>query len=551
MSENTGRLGERLIKKGVISSTQLELALREHKRRGRHLGEVLVDLRFISESELAGLLADETRAQVVDLKGMILDDELLKLIPYAAAKRYQVVPLYREDGKLIVAMSDTFNVVAIDYLGKQTGMMIEVKGAIDSDIQGVIDHHYAQGLSIEDTIDLILNQGLGVDGQLGESPLVRLVDQLLALAIKRSATDIHIEPGEKTVRVRMRVDGVLQQVQLIPAELYAPLSTRIKVMSKLDVTEHRIPQDGRTSFRFAGRQVDLRISFLPTVHGESVVIRVLDSNPRQMSMDSLGLSKVHYQQFSRLVHAPHGIILVTGPTGSGKTTTLYTAIGSVNSIDRSIFTLEDPVEYMLPLVRQTQVNPDVGTSFANGLRAILRQDPDIILVGEIRDAETATLAIRAALTGHLVLSSLHTNDAAGAIPRLIDMGVEPYLIPSCLLGVLSQRLVRKLCPHCKRQHTPHESVLEQLGVGMAKFRGMAFWEAVGCDRCNQGYKGRLAIYELLTMSDQYHDAIMKDQRIGRDMLRASGMTFMMEDGIEKVSLGLTSIEEVLRVVNDA
>lgn len=546
------RLGDRLLKMGTINEAQLSLALREQARLGGYLGDTLVNLGFIAKESLTDALANEAAVDVVDLNHALLDDELIKLVPYDVAKRYKVLPLSIENNRLTIAMADTFNVIAIDSLSKITGKVIEVVGASESAIMEILDHHYSQALSIEETMDLILREGITSEDDAEESPLVRLVDQILVLGIKKHATDIHIEPDEKTMRVRMRIDGVLHKIVLMPSQLIPAMTTRLKIISSLDVTERRVPQDGRASFNFGGRQVDLRISTLPTAFGENIVIRVLDKNPKKLDLEGLGMADCDYDLFTSMINQPHGIILVTGPTGSGKTTTLYTALGKINSDEKSVFTLEDPIEYQLPNIRQSQINPDVGFNFAVGLRSILRQDPDVVLVGEVRDTETASLAVRAALTGHLVLTTLHTNDAPGAIPRLIDMGVEPYLIPACLNGVVAQRLIRRLCDHCKMEVPVQEGALSALAISDEERASARFWQAVGCPRCNQtGYQGRIALYEIMRISDQFHDAIMNHHRISNALVAESGMRRMVSDGIEKMSAGLTTLDEVIRVVNDA
>ncbi|GAV20728.1 general secretion pathway protein E [Mariprofundus micogutta] len=543
------RLGERLLRAGHINEAQLSLGLREQQRLGGYLGETLINLGFITSDTLTEALAEESAVNVIDLQNTLIDDELIKLIPYEMAKRFRLVPLNNDNGHLTIAMADTFNVIAIDTVSKISGMIVDVVGAPEDQILELLDHHYAQGMSIEETVDLILRQGITAEGDAEESPMVRLVDQIIVLAVKNNATDIHIEPEEKTLRVRMRMDGILHKMVLMPTQLFPALSSRVKIMSGLDVTERRIPQDGRASFKFGGRPVDLRVSTLPSACGENIVIRVLDRNPKKMSLEDLGMSEHDYKVFSSLVQRPHGIILVTGPTGSGKTTTLYTALSKIDAVEKSVFTLEDPIEYMLPMIRQTQVNLDVGLNFAEGLRSILRQDPDVILVGEIRDQETASLAVRSALTGHLVLSTLHTNDAAGAIPRLIDMGVDSYLIPACLIGVVAQRLVRKICNDCKEEVNPPQTILDRFSLTPEEQQHVRFFNGKGCSKCNgTGYKGRVAIYEIMQMSDTFHDSIVKNQRLTIEEVNASGMRRMFTDGVEKMSSGLTSIEEVLRVV---
>ena len=448
---------------------------------------------------------------------------------------------------------DAYNVVAIDHVEKLTGLTVSVVTAPESDIVEALARHYSQGRSINDTIDLIMSQGIAPEeGEaVGESPMVRLVEQIIALGIKQGATDIHIEPDEKILRVRQRVDGILRQEVLVPKRIQPALIARIKLVAGLNITEKRVPQDGRIKFLYGQTEVDLRVSTLPTNHGESVVLRILDTASVRLELKTLGFSDTDKDGLTRLIEQPYGMVLVTGPTGSGKTTTLYAALAQVNGTQRSIFTLEDPIEYSIPNVRQTQVRPDVGMDFAAGLRALLRQDPDVILIGEIRDTETAKLATRAALTGHLVLSTLHTNTAVGVIPRLVDMGVEPYLLPPSLAAAIGQRLVRRICEHCKQPLPNPEAVLERLQLNIELPAQPELWHGEGCDECNgSGYSGRQTIYEMLILNDDFHDAIIDGAHSVEleRLAKASGMRTMLEDGINKALAGTTTVQEVIRVV---
>jgi type IV pilus assembly protein PilB len=548
-------LGQRLLESGLITRAQLDLALREQKRLGIYLGDALETLGFVTQDVIASMLAEETAAQMVDVKAAVIDQELLDLVPYDLAKKHKLIPLGRDGDTLSVAMADTLNVVAVDAVEQISGLMVDVVTAAEQDILEAIEHHYAQSGSIEDTMDKILNRGaedIGEDAG-EEAPMIRLMDQIIALAVKNRATDIHIEPDEKIVRIRMRVDGLLTQQVLMPKPLQSALTARLKIMANLNVTEKRIPQDGRVGFQLGLRKIDLRVSTLPTVFGENLVIRVLDKGGMALTLPSLGFSKRDEDLFGETLTHPHGVILVTGPTGSGKTSTLYAALSIVNTVDRSIFTLEDPIEYQMPVVRQTQVRSEIGMTFASGLRALLRQDPDVIMVGEIRDAETAELAVRAALTGHLVFSTLHTNDAIGAIPRLIDMGIEPYLLTSALACVVGQRLVRRICDECKEPEPEPQKILDGLDVNI-KFppdREIKLWRGVGCKACNgSGYRGRLGIYEVLKVDEKLHDGILNGvspiemKRVARE----GGYRSMVEDGIIKAAQGVTTIREVLRVI---
>jgi len=546
-------LGARFLAAGLISEAQLDLALREQRRSGRLLGEVLVDLGFVSAEVVTRSVANEAQTKFVDVRTVEVDEQALKLVSYETAKRFKLVPLAVKDGLLTAAVADAFNVVAIDYLERETGYTIDVVTAPESHILEAVARHYARGRSIEDTIDQIMSDGnLPSEDDTAEgSPLVRLVDQLIALGIKKEATDIHIEPDEKIVRVRMRIDGVLRQQVLVPKAIQPALTARIKLIANLNITEKRTPQDGRIRFAFGQNKVDLRVSTLPINCGESIVLRILDNSGSRLTLPDLGYSAEDTALIDRLVDQPYGMILVTGPTGSGKTTTLYTALGMIDAEQRSVFTLEDPIEYSLRSIRQTQVKPEVGMDFASGLRALLRQDPDVVLIGEIRDLETAQLASRAALTGHLVLSTLHTNDAVGAIPRLVDMGVDRYMLPPALSAIVAQRLVRKICNHCKAEVKNPAEVAERFGMAERLGSNPTLWHGTGCDDCNEtGYQGREVIYEILQLDERFHEPIIKGASGSeiKALAESTGMRSMLDDGIDKALAGDTTLDEVLRVV---
>lgn len=543
------KLGEYLVAEGHISPSQLELAREEKQRHHTFLGETLVDLGFISEEVVARYLATHTQSEVINFTQTQVHPKAIAAIPYHLAKRYKVLPIHITNDYINIAMADIYNVVAIDALEKICGLPVRALVATESELLEALEYNYIQEDSLRNTVQEVLNQHESLDDDTESSPLLRLVDQIIVLGIRSHATDIHIEPEEKSLRIRMRRDGIMHEEALMPAQLKDALTARVKIMANMDVTEKRAPQDGRIRFCISKRKVDLRVSSLPTQHGESIVIRVLDTAGKKLSLQNIGFSPQSLAQFKEAIATPHGVILVTGPTGSGKTTTLYAAIEAIDSQQRSIFTLEDPVEYAMPGIRQVQVNDDVGMGFSAGLRSLLRQDPDVILVGEIRDQETASLAIRAALTGHAVFSTLHTNDAVGAIPRLIDMGIEPYLLPSSLVAIVGQRLVRKLCISCKEPVSNPKNILENIGIPYKS--GTDLWQAKGCKSCNHsGYYGRVAIYEVLKIDDSFHDAIMGNANRA-DILaiaKANGMQTMLDDGINKAMQGLTSIAEVLRVV---
>jgi type IV pilus assembly protein PilB len=486
---------------------------------------------------------------------------VLQLVPFDTAKRLKALLLSRDNGTLTVALADPCDVVAIDTLQQLTGLSIEVVSAPERDILNCLELHYGTGDSIEKSIEQAMDeQGLDDPAtarrQLGEvnpaeavdAPIIRLVDQIIARAVSLRASDIHFEPEEKTMRIRMRIDGILYQDVLVPKSMQSPVIARLKIMANLDVTEQRLPQDGRATVYAGRREINLRVSSLPTAHGENLVLRILDSAAQGVNLLGLGFAPRDYESFREAVHRPHGVVLVTGPTGSGKTTTLYAVLKEITSLEVSTFTLEDPIEYRMPLVRQTQIKEEIGLTFGVGLRALLRQDPDVILVGECRDTETATLMVRAALTGHLVFSTLHTNDAAGAIPRLIDMGVEPYLLPASLVAVLAQRLVRTICPDCKCPVEDPAAAFAELKLEPPADQPLRLWKGAGCRECKQsGYRGRQAIFELMTLDHRFHDPIVR--RAGAPeyfrLAREKGMHSMFEDGLRQVLAGNTTLEEVL------
>ncbi len=554
VDQQTKPLGQRLLEAGLISEDQLNLALREIKRLGIYLGEALVNLGFVTQEILTVYLAQTTKSEVVDLSTYFIKPEVLELVPYAVARRFPVLPLKLEGSLLTVALANTMDVVAVDTLERLTGHTLDVVSASSQNILDALDQHYARSGSIDDTIDQLLKQGLDNLGEeaRAEAPMVRLCNQVITLAIKNRATDIHVEPDEKVLRIRMRIDGMLRQEVFMPKQLQLPVIARLKLMANLNVTEKRLPQDGHITFTVGHRTVDLRISTLPTSFGESVVMRILDKTSVKLELTELGFPDRDRATFESAIAKTHGILLVTGPTGSGKNTTLYTGLMLVNALERSIFTLEDPIEYEFPLVRQTQINPDVGMTFPVGLRALLRQDPDVIMVGEIRDQETAQLAVRAAFTGHLVLSTLHTNDAVGAIPRLLEMGIEPYILPSVMIGVIGQRLIRAICPECKEEREDAETILKGLKIPVPEGMVPRLWRGVGCGACGgTGYRGRLGIFEMFMMDERFHDPIARNLDVPKihQLAKESGMQSMLEDGIHKALTGVTTVEEIIRVVH--
>lgn len=546
------KLGEALLEAKLVTDGQIQLALAEQKRTGGMLGDTLQQLGFVTASEISKALATETKTEHINLTALEVNAELLKLIPSNLATQFIVFPIKLENDILTVAMENTFDVISIDKLEKLTGYHLDVLSATKQDILEAIEEKYtlSQNINtlIEGAINAISNQEAEED--MGKvAPLVQLVDRIIINGIRKRATDIHLEPEKKSIRVRYRIDGILYQEALLPTALKNAIQARLKIMSELDVTEHRVPQDGRISFTLGPRSIDIRASTLPTQYGESIVLRILDKGNVVLDLGKLGLEGDELGKFKRLIQKPHGVILVTGPTGSGKTTTLYAALSEMNSKEESIFTLEDPIEYDLAGIRQVQVRPDFGLSFSEGLRSLLRQDPDTILVGEIRDEETAELAIRASLTGHLVLSTLHTNSAVGAIPRLVNMGVESYLLSSALLLIVAQRLVRKVCSHCTVPDEDASVYLKRLRQEAPE--GATFVKGVGCEKCNHsGYHGRVAIYELLEIDDNIRDAMLEkiSESKLRDIVIQKGSKLMVDDGLIKASKGFTTLSEVQRLV---
>ncbi len=549
------QLGATLVQDGWITEEQLDLGLRESKRNKVMLGQTLVHLGFISEKLLAHYLAEGTQTGLVDLTATFIPPEILDLVPYELATQFQILPLSLRGKVLSLAMADPLNIIAVDTIERRTGLNVATQTAPAQELVEAIERHYAHSESIKHLLDELAAQGLShmSEDASHDAPMIRLCNQLITAAIQARVTDIHIEPEEQYLRIRYRIDGVMTQELLIPKPLQAPITARMKLIANLNLTEKRTPQDGRIAFALGSRHIDLRVSTLPTNFGESIVLRILDRGSLKLEFRALGFTAKDQSRIKSIIQRPHGIILVTGPTGSGKTTTLYTALRNINTKEKSVFTLEDPIEYQMSMIRQTQVNPDIGMTFASGLRALLRQDPDVILVGEIRDHETAELAMRAALTGHLVFSTLHTNDALGAIPRLIDMGIEPFLLASALAAVAGQRLVRSICPDCKEERADSENVLTNLKIALPENAPRKLWHGKGCKSCgNTGYKGRAGIYEIIEITDELHGPIVNRMDMGslRALIHKQGLPSMFEDGIQKALKGVTTVEEVIRVAGE-
>ena len=545
----TKRLGDRLLDAGLISPNQLELALREQKRTGKLIGTVLQDLGFITGPDLSAFLAKDAQTPTVDLAKIPFDPAVLDLLPFSFCKEAGVVPIARTADTLTLVMADPFNVVAIDQVEQMTQLRVEVLNAALPDILDKLNSANDRAGSLDKTIDELMAIG-GKNGDDDSSaPMVRAIDQLIGEAVRKSSSDIHLEPDEKSLRIRMRHDGVLQPFMMVPKDLQEPFTARIKVLANLDVSETRLPQDGRFSITVGRRELNLRVSCLPTIYGESIVMRILDSGALLMDLSMMGMRAEDEAKLAKACARPHGIVLVTGPTGSGKTTTLYTALNSVNRHERAVFTLEDPIEYRLPYIRQTPINEKIGLTFSTGLRTLLRQDPDVLLVGETRDKDTAQLMVRAALTGHLVFSSLHTNDSFGAIPRLIDLGVEPFLLPATLHLVVAQRLVRRLCPVCRQPVEDPAATLRSFSLPIPKDHEPTLWKAAGCAEChNQGYRGRVAIFEVLEIDDAYLPLLPEgnSEKI-KALARERGMPMLFDDGLRRAFRGDTTLEEVYRV----
>jgi type IV pilus assembly protein PilB len=579
-------LGEILIEKGIITKHQLDLALTEQKRTGELLGQILFDLGFISEDALADAIAKDDSVQRVKLRDLQVNPDVLELVPIEFCKEKKVLPIAKDDYILTVAMVDTYDIYTVDAIERRTGYQVKPVEANESDLIMAIDQYY----STEGEVEEIIQQGMrfadearrqidkvgptGAEDLAEQAPIIRLIDKLITQAVAERATDIHIVPDEKLIRVLYRIDGILHPRQTPPLKLRDAIISRIKIMANLNIAEKRVPQDGAVTFPLGRRKIDLRVSVFPTVKGENIVMRILDKATLTLGLEKLGFTEVQRIEFERLLNLPYGIILVTGPTGSGKTTTLYSALASINAVEKNVHTIEDPVEYTLPVIRQSEINVKAGFTFALGLRSLLRQDPDVILVGEIRDTETVQMAVRSALTGHLVLSTLHTNDAAGAIPRIMDMGVEPFLVASSILAILAQRLVRIICPNCKEPYEPSTEELDVLGldemgrkkreIGLdtldhfvtdqesiqRKSKHFMLYKGKGCSFCNgTGYKGRFGIFELITMNAALCDLAEKKASIDqiRNTARKMGMSSMYDAGMEKVRLGMTTIDEVKRV----
>jgi type IV pilus assembly protein PilB len=573
MAEEKKSFGDFLIGLGVLTTDQLKEASLEQKQRGERLDQAIIRLGYAKEELILQCLADYFNLPYVDLDTYLIDEKVVKTIPEEMSRRHTLIPLFRIGGALTVAMANPLNLLALDEVRNKVKTDVEIAISTEKKIRKAIEQHYgATTATLENTLkqftkgnipgpsqepsdykktyDLVVKDIPA--GPMEDAPAARMLDLVMIQAIRDRASDIHFEPDEKTLRVRFRIDGFLYESLTLPKPVHPALTSRIKILSEMDIAETRLPQDGNFNIKLEKRGFEIRVSTFPTIYGENVVLRILDQTSPLFKLGDLGFSEQMLSQFNQLIRKTSGITLVTGPTGSGKTTTLYALLNMINSKEKNIITIEDPVEYRLAFIRQTQINPKAGITFATGLRSILRQDPDIIMIGEIRDLETSEIAMQAALTGHLVLSTLHTNDAPEAISRLVDIGVEPYLISSSVIGVLAQRLVRTICPDCKTPYQTDPKVMNDLGESVSKSEEpLTLYRGKGCKNCKQsGYWGRSGIFELLLVNEEIKKLISErasTQVIREVAKKTGGMVPLRSDGLQKVLKGITTLDEVDRV----
>ncbi len=561
------RLLDILRERKIISEQEMKRVLEARKISGKSFSAILVEDGYVSEKDIAGYVSEASNIPILNLSLIKVSPAVIKLVPKRIADRHKLIPVSKIANMLTVAMADPTNVFAVDDLKEITGCIVRPVIATQKDISAAFDTYYSDTAHIE---DLFQDEDIDVDSievvrdreqteenampkMAEEAPVIRMVNLILQEAIKRRASDIHFEPYERQFRIRYRIDGVLKEAFSPPRQMYASLLARLKIVSDLDITEKRLPQDGRFKAKFEEREIDFRVSLLPTYHGEKAVLRILDKRSLQVGLTQLGFLEENVQTFQDIIKRPYGMVLVTGPTGSGKSTTLYSILNQINTKDRNIMTIEDPVEYQVEGITQTQVNPDIGLTFAGGLRSLLRQSPDVILVGEIRDSETADIAVKAALTGHLLFSTLHTNTACTAITRLTDMGIEPFLIASSLVAATAQRLLRKTCEKCKEPYEIPESVFTQFQIDPKQFKGVTPYHGRGCSFCNQtGYKGRIATMEIFVMDEEFQQMVI--ERKSSDeievLARKKGMKTLFENALQSFIRGSTTLEEVLRVTSE-
>jgi type IV pilus assembly protein PilB len=562
-TEKRMRLGTMLVKAGIITEDQLNEALEKHKKSHKRLGDMLVDLGFAAEKVIISFLSQQLGLPCVNVADIEeIESKVLTVVPRSFASRHKVFPISKDDTVLTVAMADPLDILVLDELRRLSGCEIRPVLASEKEINRAILKFYKGIFDIESIIkdseleekvkvvSLEREEDIGVsklEVEKGGATVVNLVNHILIEAIGVNASDVHIEPLKDSLRIRYRIDGILYSYPSPPKRYHQAIVSRIKVMCSLDLSEHRLPQDGRCRVILADREIDLRVSVTPSSFGEKVVLRILDPSSLCLDLSRLGLDPEALSIFEETIRKPYGIILVTGPTGSGKSTTLYSALNTINSEDRNIITIEDPIEYTLHGTTQVQVKPEIGLTFAKGLRSFLRQDPDVMMVGEIRDRETVEVAIHAALTGHLIFSTLHTNDAAGALVRMMEMGIEPFLISSTVLLCMAQRLVRLVCPKCKEEYTPPKETLESLGLGEEK----VFYRGRGCKYCNGiGYKGRIGVFELLPVNEEIQNLVVKKapSPVIKEAACKAGMVTLQEAAMKKVLEGVTSLEEAFRVI---
>lgn len=547
------RLGDILVNAGKITSYELQEALRSQKILGKKLGEILVESKIISELDIIEAVEEQTGILSIDLNEVDFDTKVMKLVSQNLCNKYTLIPFGFNEHKIKVAMSDPLNIFAVDDINISTGFEVEVYIASKSSIQKFVDIYYsseevnkaAEELSRETLESKTSEVNVEDIDDVKNAPVVKMIDYMFRNSIEMRASDIHIEPFEKEIRIRYRIDGELKTVNRLGIESLAPLAARIKILAGLNIAEKRVPQDGRIITKVGNNEVDLRVSILPVVNGEKIVIRILNRNSYKVGKEVLGMSEENLAKLKDIISNPHGIVLVTGPTGSGKSTTLYTILSELNSDNVNIITVEDPVEYTLNGINQVNVNNKAGMTFASGLRSILRQDPDIIMIGEIRDSETAEIAVRSAITGHLVMSTLHTNDAASSITRLVDMGVEPYLVSTSVVGVIAQRLVKKICPNCKEAY--EASIYEKRMLIGDENAPLTLYKGVGCGHCNNtGYLGRIGVYEIMEITREHRDAINEtnNPNIIKDISLKNGMSTLGEEGKKLVLQGITTMREL-------
>ncbi|MEE2923354.1 MAG: type IV-A pilus assembly ATPase PilB [bacterium] len=564
------RLGDALVDKGLITQEQLQEALTKGKLSGKRVGSILVEMSLVTEQEIVRVLAEQLNVPQIDLSHYLIEPSTVRLIPENVARRHQLIPINKVGNKLTVAMVDPLNIVAIDDVALMTGMIVKPVIVTGKDLKTALDEAYGDASKADSLMDEIGDIGQAseedlqeeLSGELGENdaPIIKLVNLIISQAVQRGVSDIHIEPFEKELRVRYRLDGVLTVDVKPPKKAQAAITSRLKIMSDLDIAEKRLPQDGRIKIKVSNKTVDLRVSTLPCTWGEKIVMRILDQSSLKVDLGALGFEPATYERFKEGIMHPYGIILITGPTGSGKTTTLYSALTALNQPTTNVMTAEDPVEYQLDGVNQVQCRPDIGLTFAAALRSFLRQDPDIIMVGEIRDFETAEIAIKASMTGHLVLSTLHTNDAPGTIGRLLNMGVEAFMVTSSVVLIQAQRLVRTICKDCKTEYRAKREVKEQFAISEELLahldlkhidaNNFRLYKGAGCDSCGgTGYKGRIGIYEVMVMTENMKTLILRGGSVSdiTVLARKEGMLTLRESALRKALIGMTTLDEVVRV----